>query len=71
LEKPIDRHVQDFCYGGQASGADAIGSVFIFLDLLEGNAQRRSKFGLRQSLPSEKFDVLADKPINRIGFFFI
>ena len=55
----------------QTAGADAIGALFIFLDLLEGDAERVAKFFLAHAEHgSPQAYPASDMDINRIGLTF-
>jgi hypothetical protein len=54
----------------QTAGADAVGALFIFLDLLEGDAQRFAQLFLTHAEHGPaKPDPAADMDVDRIGFF--
>jgi hypothetical protein len=70
-EERTDRHAEHFGNLGQASGADPVDALLVFLDLLEGHAQLIRQRGLRQATrqsfysdPMSHFDIHRIRPFH-------
>jgi hypothetical protein len=65
IKKEADRHIKNTGDMVQPRCADTVGPALVFLDLLEGNAERFSQFFLRQAkLGSAQPDAATDMKIN-------
>ena len=67
-EEKRDRHIERLGDPHQPSCADPVHALFVFLDLLERDAEQIAEFGLRHALGhAPRADALADLDIVRIG----
>ena len=68
VEKERHRHVEHARQIEQARGADAVRAVLVFLDLLEGQADRRGQLGLAEAQQGPpQPDAAADMNVDRAG----
>src|SRR4029077_3316675 len=70
LEQGGDWDSEEYCNLQQSAAADAIGSLLVFLDLLEREFELVGKLGLGEPLlQTIDADIAADDPVDRIRSF--